>query len=440
MSQFTLSWQEAGTTRSRSFDLTQPIYKTMYALRLGRDAEQCDVVFDDPSVSRLHAEIRWHPTTEQFSIENLRDINPIAVDGRLLSQGTQMIRSGTLIVLGDTTIQVTQPQQDFVINTFQPPVLETPTPVEARVQPVRSPVSSVTFSHYLPLAGTSRELRQQGYLLPGVITVIWVVLMFSSLGRPGVFNLLLAVYLGFAGFYLIYKLCQKRKPGWVLLIPMLMTPILLLTPVWGAIAFFFRVILPGRIPDNDEIGFIPLFISFFFGAGLAEELLKAIPIFVLAWLGRVGTPALRQRLGVAEPLDGIIFGAASGLGFTLLETLGQYIPDLIQSVAMRADPGAAQLIGLQLLIPRIVGSVFGHMAYSGYFGYYIGLSELKPRRRWQFLATGYLIASGIHAFWNSSSALGNWALGLAGIVAYCLLIGAILKARQLSPNVSPKPL
>lgn len=437
MSQLTLSWQEAGTPRSRSFDLTQPIYKTMYTLRLGRDAEQCDVVFDDPSVSRLHAEIRWHPTTQQFSIENLREINPIAVDGLLLSQGAQRIRSGTMIVLGDTTIQVAQLQQAPVI---QPPVLDTPAPVEAPppgVQPVRSPASSITFSHYLPLAGTGQQLRQQGYLLPGVITVLWVVLTFSTLGRPALFNLLLAGYLGVAGFYLIYKLCGKRKPGWVLLMPIVLTPILLLTPVWGAIAFFFRVILPGQIPQNDNIGFIPLFIAFFFGAGLAEELLKAIPIFVAAWIGRSASPAKRHRLWVVEPLDGIIFGAASGLGFTLIETLRQYVPDVVQSVAMQTDAGTGELLGLQLLIPRIVGSVFGHMAYSGCFGYYIGLSEMKPRGRWKFLATGYLIAATIHAFWNSSSALGTWALGLAGIIAYCLLIGAILKARQLSPTVRP---
>ncbi len=416
-----------------SFDLTEPdFYKAPYALRLGRDAEQCDIVFDDPGVSRLHAEIRWHPTTQQFTIENLRDINPIAIDGRLLSQGTEFIRSGTMLVLGDTTIQVFQVQA-------VPPTLETSTPVEAppKVEPIRAPASSITFSHYLPLAGTGRELRQQGYLLPGVITVLWVVLMFSSLGRPGWFNLLLAGYLGIAGFYLIYKLCGKRKPWWVLLIPIIATPILLLTPVWGAIAFVFRFILPGRIPQQiDDVGFIPLFISFFFGAGLAEELLKAIPIFVLTWYGRTVAPEFRQRIGVTEPLDGIILGAASGLGFTLIETLGQYIPDLVTSISMQtADRGSAELIGLQLLIPRIVGSVFGHMAYSGYFGYYIGLSELKPRGRWKFLITGYLIAAGVHAFWNSSSALGTWALGLAGIIAYCLLIGAILKARQLSPNV-----
>ena len=89
---------------------------------------------------------------------------------------------------------------------------------------------------------------------------------------------------------------------------------------------------------------------------------------------------------------------------------------------------------MQLLIPRIVGSVFGHMAYSGYLGYYIGLAALKPQKSWQLLAIGYLIASVVHALWNTSSILGGWALALSGILAYSLLTGAILKARQISPD------
>ncbi len=47
-------------------------------------------------------------------------------------------------------------------------------------------------------------------------------------------------------------------------------------------------------------------------------------------------------------------------------------------------PDARQLAGLQLLIPGILGSAAGHMAYSGYLGYFIGLSALKPRKRTHF--------------------------------------------------------
>jgi hypothetical protein len=138
-------------------------------------------------------------------------------------------------------------------------------------------------------------------------------------------------------------------------------------------------------------------------------------------------------VGVWEPLDGILLATASAAGFTLLETLGQYVPGAIQQVATQAGEGAGELIGIQLLIPRIIGSVAGHMAYSGYFGYFIGLSVLKPSRRWSILAIGYLTASALHALWNASGAISNLVTAFAGILAYAFLMAAILKARQLSP-------
>jgi RsiW-degrading membrane proteinase PrsW (M82 family) len=134
----------------------------------------------------------------------------------------------------------------------------------------------------------------------------------------------------------------------------------------------------------------------------------------------------RDRIGVWEPLDGILLGSASAVGFTLLETLGQYVP--------QAGADAGQLVGLQLLIPRILGSVAGHMAYSGYLGYFIGLSVLKPKKRWQILGVGYFSASALHALWNASGTASVLLLAVVGVLSYAFLVAAILKARALSPN------
>jgi len=43
------------------------------------------------------------------------------------------------------------------------------------------------------------------------------------------------------------------------------------------------------------------------------------------------------------------------VGFTLLETMGQHVPNIIQNVTRKAGRDAGQLVGLQLLIPRILG-------------------------------------------------------------------------------------
>lgn len=135
-----------------------------------------------------------------------------------------------------------------------------------------------------------------------------------------------------------------------------------------------------------------------------------------------------------DPLDGILIATASAVGFTLLETLGEYVPRTIESVTQESGQYAGELIGLQLLIPRILGSIIVHIAYSGYFGYFIGLSIMKPSKRWTFLAIGWLTSSVIHALWNTfaSNLIGG---ALVGMISYAFLMAAILKARQLSPSI-----
>jgi RsiW-degrading membrane proteinase PrsW (M82 family) len=258
-------------------------------------------------------------------------------------------------------------------------------------------------------------------------------LMFMTAARPALFRIILGVYLGGAGYFFIYQLCGKRKHWWVLLTCALFTMILLLTPVMHGFIYVFRTLLPG-VPKPDS-GFVVQFINYFFGAGLMEELLKALPVLLLYVMGQRWKSSWRNRIGIAEPLDGILLAAAAALGFTLVETLGYYAPGAAQGIGPLADSQAGQLASLQLLIPRILGSVAGHMAYSGYFGYFIGLSALKRSKRGLILAVGWLTSAVIHALWNASAgSFGPLGLAFVGVLSYAFLIAAILKARELSPN------
>ncbi len=289
----------------------------------------------------------------------------------------------------------------------------------------------------IPITSMQKYLVKEGYLIPGIVTVVFVVLMFVSVGIPELYEWLIASYISGAAFYFVYHLCDKPKPWWILFGSGFATCLILASPILLLFIIVFRGILPGNLPENlEQLTFPVLFIKMFFGAGLMEELLKALPVFGCMWLGQRLRSPRREQVGVWEPLDGILIGTASGVGFTMFETLGQYVPGMVENVTELLGEGllglgAGYLAGLQLLIPRILGSIAGHMAYSGYFGYFIGLSVIYPQDRWRILGVGYLTSSLLHALWNST---GDSLIILAtvGALSYGFFVSAILKAKEIS--------
>lgn len=434
--------QLPGANQAEQRRLCYPLSLTE-VVTLGRDL-QCHIVLDTrqyATVSRRHAELCPGSVSPSGSpiwwVCDLGSANGTFVNGvRLL--GPQELRSGDRIQLGEGGPEfmfewqpLTQP-----IPLCLPPVQPAAAPMAttARTGAVSDPV---TISQLFPILSTGRDLHRKAYLVPGIVTISFVVMLFASVGSPISFNLLLAAYLSIAAYYFVYQLCGKHKPWWVLMGVGAATILLLQSPLLPLFILIFRQILPGNVsPDNAISNFALVLVQMFFGAGLMEELLKALPVLGAWWLGTRLRPPWRERVGVWEPLDGILLGTASAVGFTLIETLGQYVPEAIQTATVHSGEGAGELAGLQLLIPRILGLVAGHMAYTGYLGYFIGLSVLKPAQRWLILAMGYLSASGLHALWNTSGAVSVVLLAMVGVMSYAFLGAAILKARALSPTRS----
>ncbi len=419
------------------------LLSTTQEMVLGREP-QCQIAIDPflyGSVSRRHAKVE--PVSNASGITwqvcDLGSGNGTYVNGQRL-QGYQILRAGDRIALG-------KDGPEFIFEC-QPTNNTTPSSVSSGNLPSvnpRHPVSktasttssnsqaNLTSTQLFPIFSTGTDLIHKTFLIPVSFTVGFVILMFTTLGNTILFNLLLAAYISGAAYYFIYKLCGKQKPWWVLLCSALMTAILIPSPVFSLLAIIFRRILPGGGVFNPNHTFSSALVAHFFGAGLLEELFKALPVLAALYVGRQVQRPWRERIGVWEPLDGILLGAASAVGFTIVETLGQYVPNQVHDIALRAGVGAGELIGLQLLIPRILGSVAGHMAYTGYLGYFIGLSVLKPSKRWSILGIGYLSAAGLHAFWNASASNNLLIATLVGIFSYAFLAAAILKARKLSP-------
>ncbi|MEB3291551.1 MAG: PrsW family glutamic-type intramembrane protease [Synechococcales bacterium] len=455
----------------------QPTYSLVaqQSILIGRDPS-CDIVLDSQlysMVSRRHAELRPHASSDAEVFPNwwLCDLN--SSNGTFINDqplnGCQLIQSGDRITLGlkgpqfrfELLPTVTQPDQFPPAASQRSISAASPMPstswqasyaessseplwrdssnelifVEEFTQPQAS--DRVTLTQLFPIFSTGLEITRKAYIVPAIITITFVVALFVTVGQPVAFNLVLAGFWAFAAFFLIYLLCGKRK-SWVILIATVLSTIgLLCSPVLTLFIQVFREFLPGEVPKfQEQMPFWLLLIRMFFGAGLMEELLKALPLFFLCLLGTGRSPRWRDRFGIREPLDGILLGTASAVGFTLLETLGQYVPTIIQNATLQAGEELSQLQGLQLLIPRLLGSVVGHMAYSGYFGYAIGLWMLKPNRAWLTLGTGYLTAAVLHTLWNAMGAVSPFILALVGILSYAFLAAAILKARSLSPTRS----
>jgi RsiW-degrading membrane proteinase PrsW (M82 family) len=425
------------------------------SLVIGRDPS-CPILLDSllyRMVSRRHAEVgpvqkNAAKGERRWQVCDLDSANGTFVNGQRV-QGCRVLQAGDRIMLG-----LNGPEFVFEYGMGSPPPpppepetgirlpkLPKRSTVKQRVPPTvagspRSEVESVSLTQLFPIFSTGRHLTHKAYLLPGVITVAVVVSLFFTVGTPKRFNLLLAVYLSSAAFYFIYQLCGKRKPWWVLVAAALTTVFILTSPLLNGFIYVFREVLPGSLPSgNTPVSLPDLLVRMFFGAGLMEELIKAIPVLIAYFLGMQLRSPLREKVGVREPLDGILLGTASAVGFTLVETLGQYIPEIYKAT-LASGESAAQLASLQLLIPRVLGSVAGHMAYSGYLGYFIGLSVLRPRQRWQILGVGYLSASVLHALWNVAGSISPALLAVVGGLSYAFLGAAILKARELSPTRS----
>lgn len=415
----------------RRYELT-----TKDEVAIGR-AFGCQIALESDEygmVSRRHAAVR--PLTDGgWEICDLNSANGTYINRERL-QGCQSLQAGDRIQLGKNGPEFIFECSNSHPGSFYPHQTPDPTPlpIPKRTSKPIDP-DAVTFSELFPILSTGRQLNQKAFLVPAIITVGFVVLMFTAVGNPLAFNMLLAAYLSGAAYYFVYQLCGKHKPWWVLFGSALTTILILLSPLLKVFLLIFREFLPGSVPtETESIIFPVLLVQMFFGAGLMEELLKALPVVGAYILARRLPSPWRERIGVWEPLDGILLGAASAVGFTILETLGQYVPEVIQNVTFQAGEGAGELVGLQLLIPRIMGSVAGHMAYSGYLGYFIGLSVLKPRNFWKILGVGYLSAAGLHALWNTTGFFSGFGLAVVGVLSYAFLAAAILKARALSPT------
>ncbi|SDF43053.1 PrsW family intramembrane metalloprotease [Halorientalis regularis] len=95
-------------------------------------------------------------------------------------------------------------------------------------------------------------------------------------------------------------------------------------------------------------------------------------------------------------IDGAVYGAVAGLGFATIEN-ALYITNTLQMVA----PGMNLIqAGSDIATIRALAGP-GHVIYSAFAGYYLGLAKFNPDDAGPIVVKGLLIATLVHATYNT---------------------------------------
>lgn len=167
----------------------------------------------------------------------------------------------------------------------------------------------------------------------------------------------------------------EREPFWMVL----------LTFAWGAIGgtilgCIISLIMGVSMADVIPEMYAQLYMTVV-AAPLAEEFTKGLIFGALIF-----TPHLDNET------DGLIYGAAVGLGFATVENLLYFL-----AIAL-ADPEAFYFT----VVARTLFTALVHTISSALFGYTVGYvrhRELKPRL-WALPVVGFILAVAMHGLWN----------------------------------------
>ena len=269
----------------------------------------------------------------------------------------------------------------------------------------------ISRTELLPFLLPFSDLRRRVYLWPGLTLAVFVVVLLALAGFKNEegFFWVLATLISLGTLYLVYLACGQKQPFfYVLLIAVL--------------AFWLdATILPGI---NNAEALLPVFVA----PGLVEETVKAMPLGLVLLAAWKMPHARRRKYGLREPLDGILVAAASATGFSFLETMFVYVPHY----------GA--LIGA----PRMLTNGFGHIAYAGAFGYFVGLAALHGHNRKRAvlaIVVGFVIANLLHDLWDAMRFYGGPLSMMSplhevavAVLAFVVLGSMILKGREVSPE------
>jgi RsiW-degrading membrane proteinase PrsW (M82 family) len=141
-----------------------------------------------------------------------------------------------------------------------------------------------------------------------------------------------------------------------------------------------NALLIGQIP------FIGTALFFYLVVGPVEEGVKLLAVRLYAY----------RRLSFDAVIDGAVYGAVAGLGFATIENaiyITQNTGMASQGMNLIAEGGAIASVR------ALAGP--GHVIYSAFAGYYLGLAKFNQRHAGPIVLKGLIIAALIHGTYNT---------------------------------------
>ena len=153
-------------------------------------------------------------------------------------------------------------------------------------------------------------------------------------------------------------------------------------------ASFAAVLNSFTRPFFAPLGYFGLVLFFFLIVGPVEETVKLLAVRLYAYSD--------DRFDAV--IDGAVYGAIAGLGFVVIENF-VYIAQNVELDELEFAVGALGAGDGIAAVRALVGP--GHVVYSAFAGYYLGLAKFNPENRGPIIVKGLLIAAAIHALYNS---------------------------------------
>lgn len=156
---------------------------------------------------------------------------------------------------------------------------------------------------------------------------------------------------------------------------------------------------------------------FYLVVGPVEEAVKLLAVRLLPY----------RSVSFNAVVDGAVYGAAAGLGFATIENALYIAQGLTMGGAAPTETGVAALLGSGGGIAALRAFAGpGHVIYSAFAGYYLGLAKFNPSNAGPIVVKGLTIAALIHATYNTLvgplAVLVQSLLGLSTLVSFFAVV------------------